>query len=162
MLTFVMAATLVLGSHVRSTDPVIGAALEEELDRSEVVRHLVEIIDASNVIVYLARGECPRPAVACLMMAGGSADVRYIRINFQLPMGLGRAAGWNKQDLSIAIAHELQHAAEVAGWPEVVDGPTLMAAYARRGLDRGATHLDTDAAVRAGDNRRAEMRERRR
>ena len=28
------------------------------------------------VIVYLARGTCPRPAVACLMMAGGAGGVR--------------------------------------------------------------------------------------
>jgi hypothetical protein len=31
----------------------------------------------------------------------------------------------------------------------------------RRGLDRGSTHLDTDAAIRAGDERRAELRGRR-
>lgn len=162
MLTILLAASVVVGSHVRSTDPVIGAALEEGRLRSEVIRQLVDVIDASDVLVYLARGECPRPAVACLMMAGGGSGVRYIRINFRLPVGLGTAGGWHRHDLAIAIAHELQHAAEIAGWPEVIDGPTLQAAYARSGLDRGATHLDTDAAVRAGDSRRAELGGRRR
>jgi hypothetical protein len=51
----------------------------------------------------------------------------------------------------------LQHAVEIAEWRDVVDGATLQAAYTRRGLDRGGTHLDTDAAIRAGDERRAEL-----
>ena len=79
------------------------------------------------------------------------------RINFQLPTGLGKPGGWHKDELSVVIAHELQHAAEIAGWPDVVDGATLQAAYTRRGLDRGGTHLDTDAAIQAGDDRRTEL-----
>ena len=62
----------------------------------------------------------------------------------------------------MAIAHELQHAVEIAGWPDVVDGATMQAAYTRHGLDRGGSHLDTDAAIQAGDERRAELRGRRR
>lgn len=157
MLTIVTAAALVIGSHVRSTDPAISSALAEGLRHSEVIRRLVDVIDASNVIVYLARGDCPRPAVACLMMASNGPDFRYIRINFRLPVGLGTKGGWHRDELSVAIAHELQHAAEIAGWPEVIDHVTLQAAYGRRGVDRGAAHLDTDAAVRAGEDRRAEL-----
>ena len=62
------------------------------------------------------------------MMAGGGPEVRYVRINFQLPSGLGQAGGWHRSELSIAIAHELQHAVEIAQWPEVVDGASLQAA----------------------------------
>ena len=58
-----------------------------------------------------------------------------------LPIGLGKPGGWHKDDLSVAIAHELQHAVEIAGWPDVVDGATLQAAYTRRGLDRGGSAL---------------------
>jgi len=94
------------------------------------------------------------------MVASGGPDVRHVRINFQLPIGLGKSGFWHKDDLSVAIAHELQHAVEIAAWPEVVDGATLEAAYIRRGLDRGAAHLDTDAAIQAGDERRAELRRR--
>jgi hypothetical protein len=94
------------------------------------------------------------------MVASRGPDVRHARINFQLPIGLGTSGFWHKDDLSVAIAHELQHAVEIAAWPEVVDGATLEAAYTRRGLDRGAEHLDTDAAIQAGDERRAELRRR--
>lgn len=162
MLAIIAAAALVVSSQVRTTDPVIGPALTEGLRQSTVIRRLVDVIDASDVIVYLARGDCPRPATACVMMAGGGPDVRYVRINFRLPIGLGQPGFWHKDELSVAIAHELQHAVEIAEWRDVVDGPTLQAAYTRRGLDRGGTHLDTDAAIRAGDERREELRGRRR
>lgn len=158
MVAIITAAALLVSSHVRSTDPVIGQALAEGLLRSTVIRRLVDAIDASDVIVYLARGDCPRPAMACLMVASGGPDVRHLRINFRLPVGLGTPGGWHRDDLSVAIAHELQHAVEIAAWPEVVDGATLQAAYTRRGLDRGGAHLDTDAAIRAGADRRAELR----
>ena len=141
---------------------MIAAALTEGLRRSDVIRRLVAVIDASDVIVYLARGDCPRPAVACLMIGRSGPGVRHVRINFRLPIGLGKPGGWHKDDLSVAIAHELQHAVEIAGWPDVVNGATMQAAYTRRGLDRGGTHLDTDAAIQAGDDRRAELRARRR
>jgi len=140
---------------------MLAVALTEGLRRSEVIRRLVAVIDASDVIVYLARGDCPRPAVACLMVTSRGAGVRHVRINFRQPIGLGKPGGWHKDDLSVAIAHELQHAVEIAGWPDVIDGETMQAAYTRRGLDRGGRHLDTDAAIKAGDDRRAELRSRR-
>jgi hypothetical protein len=157
MLAILAAASLLVGTQVRTTDPVIGPALTEGLLQSTVIRRLVDVLDASDVIVYLARWDCPRPAIACVMMAGGGPDVRYVPINFRLPIGLGKPGFWHKDELSVAIAHELQHAVEIAEWRDVVDGATLQAAYTRRGLDRGGTHLDTDAAIRAGDERRAEL-----
>jgi hypothetical protein len=157
MLAILAAASLVVSTQVRTRDPVLGPALTEGLRQSTVIRRLVDVIDASDVIVYLARGDCPRPAIACVMMAGGGPDVRYVRINFRLPTGHGKPGFWHKDELAVAIAHELQHADEIAEWRDVVDGATLQAAYTRRGLDRGGTHLDTDAAIRAGDERRAEL-----
>lgn len=97
-----------------------------------------------------------------MMMAGQGPGVRYVRINFESRTGLGKPGGWRKDDLSVALAHELQHVVEVAAWPDVVDGATLHAAYFRHGLDRGAAHLDTDAAIQAGADRRAELQRTRR
>ena len=136
---------------------MIGAALADGVLHSAVIRRLVEVIDASDVIVYLARGECPRPAVACLMFRGNTAGVRYVRINFRMEIGLGKKGGWHRDELSVMIAHELQHAVEIAQWPDVVDITTLKAAYARLGLVLGESRLETLAARRAGDERRAEL-----
>jgi hypothetical protein len=157
MWAIVVAAGVAMSPSVRSTDAVIGAVLADTIQQSASVQKLVDVIEGSNLIVYLARGDCPRPAIACLMMGGGSAGVRYVRINFRLPEGPGKASGWHPSELSISIAHELQHAAEIAQWPEVVDGASLQAAYVSRGLDCGRRHLDTDAAIHAGAARRAEL-----
>ena len=157
MWALLAAASVALSPHVRSTDPFIAAVLADSIRTSAVVRKLVDVIVASNVIVYLARGDCPSGAVGCMMVGGGGPDVRYVRINFPLPSGLGRASAWSRDELSIAIAHELQHAAEIAEWPEVIDGPSLQAAYLRHGLDTGGSHLDTDAAIDAGEARRVEL-----
>jgi len=157
MLTIIATASLVAGSHVRSEDAVIGAILQDGLLSSVVIQRLVDAIDDSNVIVYLARGNCPQLTTACVMMAGGGPGVRYIRINFRLPSGMGKPGVWRKAELSVAMAHELQHAVEIAGWPDVVDSETMRAAYTRSGLDRGAEHLDTNAAIQAGEDRREEL-----
>ena len=162
MLASIVIASAFATSNVRSTDPMIAKALSEGLVRSPVIRRLVDAIDASDVIVYIARGVCPSPAVACLMMTGTAAGVRYVRINFTLEIGLGKKGGWNRDELSVMIAHELQHAVEIAEWPEVVDHATLTVAYARRGVVLGESRLDTLAAEQAGNERRAELQQRRR
>ena len=162
MLAIIVAASLAAASHVRSADPIIGKALSEGLVRSDVIRRLVEAIDASDVVVYLARGVCPKPAVACTMMSGGGSGVRYVRINFVQPIGLGKKGGWHRDELSTMIAHELTHAAEIAQWPEVVDAATLQAAYARRGFEHRPSRFDSEAAKHAEGDCRAELQRRRR
>jgi hypothetical protein len=139
---------------------VIGAALEDGVRRSATIRRLGDVIDASDLIVYLSRGNCPRPAVACLMMGPREPETRYVRINFRLPDGPGVPRAWHRDDLTAMIAHELQHAAEVAGWPDVVDGATLRAAHKRAGHLAGM-RLDTDAAIKSGDVTRLELNGRR-
>lgn len=161
MLALIVIAATITGAHVRSTDPVIGKALAQGISHSAVIGRLVRALDASDVIVYLARGDCPSPAIACTMMGDSSGSARYLRINFTLTIGLGKRGGWFADDLSIMLAHELQHALEIAEWRDVVDSTSLMAAYARRGLVLGDSRLDTHAGRDAGDERRAELQRRR-
>ena len=157
---FTVIVTIVaigFGPRVRATDPVIGSVLKNGVQESATIQQLVARIEASDLVVYLSRGDCPRPAVACLMMAGHGSGTRYVRINFRLPDGLGRARAWRRDDLSVQIAHELQHAAEIAGWADVIDAESLQRAYRRRHLDRGGAHVDTDAAIAAGRARQLEL-----
>lgn len=158
MWVFLAAASVMLGSHVRAADRVLSSVLAESIEQSDVVGKLVDAIEASDLVVYLTRGDCPSGIPSCLMVSGTGPGVRYIRINFPMPFGLGRPGTWSRDALSIALAHELQHAAEIAQWPDVIDGRSLRAAYLRSGLDRGGRHLDTDAAIAAGEARRLELR----
>jgi hypothetical protein len=54
------------------------------------------------------------------------------------------------------MAHELQHAVEIAETPAIVDGPSLVREYRRIGYENPSSRLpgvsfDTQAATRAGE-----------
>ena len=84
------------------------------------------------------------------MVSSSGPDVRHVRINFHLRIGLGKPGGWHKDDLATAIAHELQHVVEIAGWPDVVDGVTRC----RRPIS-GAVSIEAAATGhRRGDSSR--------
>src|SRR5262249_35921767 len=97
-------------ARVRTTDPIMAAALRAGILRSPTILRLVAAIDAWESIVFWGRGECPRPAVACLTVGAVAAGTRYVRVSFRLPGGPGIARAWFSDELSAAIAHELQHA----------------------------------------------------
>jgi hypothetical protein len=57
------------------------------------------------------------------------------------------------------IGHELQHALEIAGAPNVYDESTMRKFYERIGVGRTDMHgFDTEAARVAGDQVRLELR----
>ena len=61
-------------------------------------------------------------------------------------------------DLLAAIAHELQHAVEIAGSVDVRDSRSLGSFYERIGVSRGArTSFDTDAARETGARVKSEL-----
>jgi hypothetical protein len=88
-------------------------------------------------------------------MIGSGAGVRFVRINFEVEFGLGKV--WHRDALSVMLAHELQHAVEIAEWTDVVDSATLSVAYARHGLVLAGERVDSNAARQAGEERRAEL-----
>ena len=122
------------------------ALIADAIDRSATVRALVARITASDVVVFVACEDNPdiRPSGRLNFMtsAGG---VRYVVIRLKPKR---RAA-------AIAmLAHELQHAAEIADTPAIVDEASLARAYARIGYrSHSAAHglaFDTQAAVDVG------------
>src|SRR6185503_2699984 len=96
----------------RPVDPTALETLDLALERSAVVRTLIEALERSNVVVHIqSSGDLPiglRGATRFVVSRGG---YRYLRITIraQLP-----------RELRVAIlAHELQHASEIAGSPEI-------------------------------------------
>ena len=104
--------------------------------RSETLRASLDHLDRSDLIVYLAEGSCPNPqSIACLSMIGRNAAKRFVRITFVMQAHGSRTILATFTDHLLAqMAHELQHAIEVADDPVVVDGATLGAAYQRWGF----------------------------
>jgi len=132
-------------SPVRSHHTRIVRAIDEATLRSVTFRTLVDRLNRSDVIVYIESGRCPSPHVtSCVAVASTSASYRYLRVTIDTAHAL--------DIITSQIAHELQHAVEIADAPEVVDGATLRIFYRRIGTpsaDRGVYETASAVAVAA-------------
>lgn len=141
-------------SHVRATNPRIAAGLQRGLTLSSTMVKLVVELDAAPVIVYLRDGGCPGRAEACLMVGATTEGIRYLHVNFRLSDSRPyRYLDFNDR-LVAQIAHELQHAVEVARDPTIVDGSTLALAYSKRAGVRlnGELTFETPEALLVGES----------
>ena len=141
-----VARPTTLFPHVRAQDSQMRALLDDAVASSATVRALVARITASDVVVFLA---CERnPAVKAagrLNFMTSAGGVRYLVIRLKP----------TRRSAAIAmLAHELQHAAEIADTPSIVDNESLGREYGRIGYRSHASHggvaFDTKAAVETG------------
>jgi hypothetical protein len=120
----VLAVTLTeqanLGAHVRTVEPRILNLIERGQRESATFRCLVQRLNGSDVIVYVnIKPASSRPLLAGylrhdVVSAGG---IRYLRIWMQ--------SGGTDRRLIPILAHELQHAIEVARHGDVRDGDAV-------------------------------------
>src|ERR1051325_5279266 len=131
----------------RPVDPTSLETLDLALERSAVVRTLIDTLDRSNVIVHIqSSNELPigiRGTTRFVVSRGG---YRYLRITIREQLS---------KEMRVAIlAHELQHANEIAGSP----ADTVMALrqlFQQCGM-RDGNYFETRAAQRIEDLVRAE------
>ena len=133
--------------------------LREGVDRSATFRGIVASLNVSDVIVHIESSLQMRLGfngylLNCLRVGG---DYRYLRITVN---------PYRRDDRSISVvAHELQHAAEVAESPSTRSDESLRALFER--LDSGTCSgfrgcTETQAALRAESMVLAELKDRRR
>ncbi len=126
-------------SHVRATDPRIEAAIAYGIERSPTFRSLVDAIARSDLIVYISTPpNMVAPLEGEIHFVTSVGAYRYMRILIR-----GDLSPW---DRTATIGHELQHAREVAGAPDVVDNRTMDALFHRIGFGVGVDRHETDAA----------------
>ena len=133
--------------HVRAIDSDLRFLLSFGYEQSPTFRALVDVLDASDVIVYVERDDRQRRGVAGSMRfvthAGGH---RYVRITLY--------GGRVTRNTAALLGHELRHAVEVAAARWVVDQDTCAVLY--RGIGhysscRGSEEcFDTAGAVETG------------
>jgi hypothetical protein len=121
--------------------------IAEGLARSATLRGLVERLDRAHVIVYFGVNPLGAGMLGRTQIMGAGGGFRYLHIDVD-------DRGQRIPVLSI-VGHELQHAAEIADDPSVVDEPTLAALYERIGTEKGFRQnrtrwFETDAAIEAG------------
>jgi hypothetical protein len=133
-------------SPIRSTDRRLRSLLEQGLRMSPTLRALVARLHASDVVVYL---QCEGPGApdGRLTFLSSVGGYRYVVV---------RMGQFSRLRQIAMMAHELQHAVEIAETPAIVDGESLVREYTRIGYINQWSSLpgvafDTHAAVRAGE-----------
>jgi hypothetical protein len=108
--------------HVRTTDPLTRAWITHGAEESRTLRDLLSELTASDIIVHVQLVDrIPGGAAGQLFFVTATATARYLRA--EIVRGASRA------DTIALIAHELQHAAEVAAAPRVRDAESLSIFY---------------------------------
>lgn len=132
--------------RVRPYDARSATLLLEGIERSDTLRALVDRLERLDVIVYLEMQPTLRRKLAgTLTWLTATASRRYVRISLNPEL--------MRDAVIAALAHELQHALEVAEAPEVRSAAALEAYYRQHGLSTTA-HVngwDTLAARQIGD-----------
>jgi hypothetical protein len=118
-----------LFTRVRSTQRFMIALIREGYDRSPGFRDLVDVLQQSNVIVFVQPTSCSGGRIrSCLVSVNGSRRERHIRVNVDTHT--------SHDSLIATVAHELQHAVEIAEHPEVIDARGALALYRQIALGR--------------------------
>jgi hypothetical protein len=141
--------------RVRSTDSTIAALVARGSEWSATFQQVIDLIDATDGIVYVEPGRCLRSVHACLALR-----VHVVRPNRILRILVDPRKP--DCDLIASIGHELWHAIEVLREPSIRSDTALFFFFAREGRTsrRVDSAFETTAAVKTGDAVRAELRNR--
>jgi hypothetical protein len=142
MLSAVLSAQDSSAHHVRTTDPRVVALFNAGMSDSATFRQLVDTLDHSDVILYI------EPKLTHQALGGYlghnivvAGAYRYLRIAVDIRGANGR--------LVPLLAHELQHAVEVAQNPGARDERSLEQLFERLSIKfgcGGTTCSETQAA----------------
>ena len=136
--------------RLRATDARLARLVKESLNRSGTFADMARALENSDVILHVVPSEELRCGVlARLLFVGDTGKVRYLRAEI-----LMRRAN---PDLIGTIAHELQHALEVAARPDVRDEQGLRRLYEEIGQSRRLDTFDTRVAQQLGWQVRSEV-----
>ena len=135
---------------------MLKTAIATALEGSPTFRSIVERIDGSDVIVHMTCGYFKSATMAGrTMLSSAGPDVRYVRVQILCDQ--------SPQALMAIVAHELQHAAEIASARAVIDDNSFGRLYRKIGfptcLSPETNQFETPAAVEAGRRVRAEVRQ---
>jgi hypothetical protein len=134
----------------RPLDPIAAEAFAQALDRSAIVRSLVATLEASNVIVHIeSSAAMPVGIGGMTRFVASRGGYRYVRITIHAQL-------WGRDRIA-TLAHELQHACEVAN-SSAADYAGVRQLFERAG-HRTGPYYETDEAANTGRSVLAELRE---
>jgi hypothetical protein len=129
--------------RVRTSSDTVLAALDWGVKYSRIFRGLIDMINATDGMVYVDEGTCGHSVRACLMLdvtLAGPHRVLRIRVDRRKAQGCALVG---------VIAHELYHAIEVLRDRGVRSSHEMFSLFDRLGV-RSGDRFETTGAVRAG------------
>ena len=141
------ASPIVRTNRVRALGPTAQALIDDGTRQSSSFTSLLQAVERSDLIVYVATGFLR--VTGRLEFASAKAGTRYLRVTVNVPDAEPR--------LIASLAHELQHAAEIAAAPEVTDAAALARYYQQHGQRVSRDEYCTRAAQRVTDAVRLEI-----
>lgn len=124
--------------RVRTVNPALRAIVDRGVLLSPTLRRLVAAIQRSDLIVHVERhNRFSKGKVGSIQLVGVRGGQRYVRIELDSVL--------SRNELIVALAHELQHATELAEAAHVADPRILRELYCAIGESR-AFGYDTAAA----------------
>lgn len=136
-------APVTLVPHVRGGDSLARETLEEATAASPTVARLVTELQSSDLIVTVVCGAVPTGINGYARMMRAAGGFRHVRVVLRMPN--------DRRELMRVLGHELQHAVEMAGMPDVCDDESQAMAFRRVGVSMARDgYFETDAAVRTG------------
>jgi hypothetical protein len=124
---------------VRPERAAIRDLIESGRQRSATFRDLNAGLDQTNVVVYVRFSPCLGGVPACLVWAAADATARLLLVKID-------RFGRSPDELTALLAHELQHAHEVAADPDITDPASFRKSFASHGWTHGAG-FETEAAM---------------
>ena len=139
--------------RLRPQDSRLELVLKEGAARSATFKALVDRIESSNVIVYVALNPIMKSSLSgMLTWMTRAGDYRYVRASISTELTFDQ--------MIATLGHELQHAVEVIEDETVVDEKSLVALYRRIGHQNSSAapaRWETTAAQQAGFRVRREL-----
>jgi len=127
-----------LGGSLRPVTAEMRWIIQDTAARSATTRALIARLAATDVIVYVERTASPLIPTARTKLVTAVPGARFIRIGISTTVSFA--------DLGPFLAHELQHAVEIAERVRVRDDDAVRDLYLEIGRARGGDRYETDAA----------------
>ena len=140
-------------ARLRPQDTRLTNLLRQGSERSTTFKALVDRIESSNVIVYVALNPLMKKSLSgMLTWMTRTGDYRYLRASISTDL--------TADQMIATLAHELQHAVEVIEDETVIDEASLVSLYRRIGRQSGNAapmRWETVAAQETGFKVRREL-----
>ena len=141
------------GSRIRATDRKAACVLVHGLATSPTVVRLAVAVERSDLYVHVETALMKelglRGIAGTMRIVAATPRGRYVRVTISVPDG--------NANLVAALAHELQHAAEIAPHPEIRNADDLRRFYRIRGFRKPDGTYCTKAAVNVFEAVRGEV-----